>query len=445
MAIEHQGVNMSKQSSPASGSPSLGIGGPDYLEKIINSIADPIFVKDRAHRWVFLNDAFCDFIGHSRQELLGKSDYDFFPKKQADVFWARDEVVFKTGREDVNEEYITDASGRTHTIVTKKTLYTNKPGAEFIVGVIRDITQRKQIEEAWQASEHRLKTLMENIPGVIYRCLNDTHWSMEYISAGIRDLSGFDPSDFIHNQVRSYASIIHPDDRQNVYQIIQKSIRKKLPFSLEYRIVDKEGGIRWVYEKGQAVFAGRNELQFLDGAIFDITTLKDLEERLRSLSLIDDLTQLHNRRSFFMLADHEIKMAKRRNNSLALIFIDMDNMKWINDTQGHREGDRALKTLAGILKRFFRESDVVARYGGDEFVILAVGVNKDNSAILTNRLKNRIKKLNARQKRRYQLSISMGVNYCSPDRLTTIEEMIKKADRLMYKDKQSKQEIKFLH
>ncbi len=411
------------------------VHSPDYLEKIINSVADPIFVKDRQHRWVFLNDAFCDFIGHKRQALLGKSDYDFFPKNQAAIFWDRDELVFKTGREDVNEENITDADGQVHTIVTKKTLYEDKSGAKFIVGIIRDITQRKQIEQAWQASEHRLKTLMENIPGVIYRCLNDADWTMEYISAGIRDLSGYDSTDFIHNNVRSYASIIYPDDREKVVLTIQQAVRKRLPFSLEYRIVDRGGQTRWVYEKGQGIFDERRQLQWLDGAIFDITALKELEERLRSLSLIDDLTELHNRRSFFMLADHEIKAAKRRKGLLALFFIDLDNLKRINDTHGHREGDKALKTVAKILRKFFRESDLVARYGGDEFVILAAGVNEANATILIERLKAQLQQHNKRKTSRYTLSISLGVVYTGPKHFATIEDMIKKSDRLMYMDK----------
>lgn len=119
----------------------------DYFEKIINAVADPIFVKDRKHHWVLLNDALCKFIGYSREELIGKSDYEFFPKEQADIFWAKDEEVFKTGRENLNEEYFTDSQGILHTIVTKKNLYTDGKGEKFIVGVIRDITEQKRAEQ----------------------------------------------------------------------------------------------------------------------------------------------------------------------------------------------------------------------------------------------------------------------------------------------------------
>ena len=98
----------------------------NYLDKIINSVADPLLVKDSRHRWVLLNDAYCNFMGHKRDELLGKSDYDFFPKSEADQFWSRDELVFNTGMENVSEEEFTDASGKVHTIVTRKALYTDE-------------------------------------------------------------------------------------------------------------------------------------------------------------------------------------------------------------------------------------------------------------------------------------------------------------------------------
>jgi PAS domain S-box-containing protein/putative nucleotidyltransferase with HDIG domain len=129
----------------------------DYLEKIINAVADPIFVKDREHRWVLLNDAYCKFMGYSRQELIGKSDYDYFPKEEADVFWNRDEIVFETGNENVNEEEFTDAKGIKYTIVTKKTLYVDARGEKFIVGIIRDITERKRLE-AETLERKRLET-----------------------------------------------------------------------------------------------------------------------------------------------------------------------------------------------------------------------------------------------------------------------------------------------
>lgn len=118
-----------------------------YLEEIINSIADPIFVKDKEHRWVYFNNAFCTLIGHTREELLGKTDYDFFPAEESQVFWEKDELVFKSTTNNINEEKITGADGKTHTIVTKKMLYMDSEGNKYIVGIIRDVTDQKNLED----------------------------------------------------------------------------------------------------------------------------------------------------------------------------------------------------------------------------------------------------------------------------------------------------------
>ena len=119
----------------------------DYFNEIINSVADPIFVKDRQHRWVLINNAYSLFMGHKPEELIGKTDRDFFSRKEAEIFWAKDEGVFTSGEENMNEEEFTDAKGVLHIIATKKRLYTNVNGEKFIVGVIRDITERKRVEK----------------------------------------------------------------------------------------------------------------------------------------------------------------------------------------------------------------------------------------------------------------------------------------------------------
>ena len=140
----------------------------NYLDQIINAIADPIFVKDRQHRWVLLNNAHNNFFGRDAKELLGKTDYDFFPRSEADVFWSKDEAVFTTGLPNINEEHFTDAKGKVYTIVTKKSLYTNEKGEKFIVGIIRDITERNQTEEAVEESRQMLRSVLDTIPARVF-------------------------------------------------------------------------------------------------------------------------------------------------------------------------------------------------------------------------------------------------------------------------------------
>jgi PAS domain S-box-containing protein len=126
-----------------------------YLHEIFNTVPDPIFVKDREHRWIFLNDAYCKFMGYPRKDLIGKSDYDYFPKEEADVFWKKDEAVFHTGEININEEDFTNSGGETKTIVTKKSMFTRPNGSEILVGVIRDVTeQHRTMEELLEYREN---------------------------------------------------------------------------------------------------------------------------------------------------------------------------------------------------------------------------------------------------------------------------------------------------
>lgn len=114
-----------------------------FLQRVINALADPLFVKDEGHRWVLINDAFCDFVGYPREALIGKSDFDFFPEEQARIFWEKDDEVFRRGGEVVNEELMTDADGVVHTLLTKKYLFAEEGGGRTLVGLVRDITEQK--------------------------------------------------------------------------------------------------------------------------------------------------------------------------------------------------------------------------------------------------------------------------------------------------------------
>lgn len=140
-----------------------------FYRQVIDTIAEPVFVKNRRHRWILVNEAFSRMIGRSQQYLVGKSDYYFFSREEADVFWDRDEHVFRSGEEDVNEEDFTDRNGITHSIVTKKTRYIDDSGEAVLVGIIMDVTDRKQMEATIRRREEEFRTLAENLPDVVVR------------------------------------------------------------------------------------------------------------------------------------------------------------------------------------------------------------------------------------------------------------------------------------
>ncbi len=131
-----------------------------FLDEIINALGDPVFVKDEQHRWTTVNRAFCEIMGRPREELLGKSDFDFLPETEARVFWGKDDEVFSTGKENVNEEYLTDAAGMQHVVMTTKTLFRSADGGKYLVGVIRDVTRQRDDEQELARYRSQLEELV---------------------------------------------------------------------------------------------------------------------------------------------------------------------------------------------------------------------------------------------------------------------------------------------
>ena len=162
------------------------------------------------------------------------------------------------------------------------------------------------------------------------------------------------------------------------------------------------------------------------------------ESALRDLSLVDELTKLYNRRGFMTLAEQQIKVAHRTKKEMALFYADLDDLKRINDTFGHDEGDAALVEASSMLRDAFRDSDILARIGGDEFVVLAIDVAEGKTAALARRLREKFVARNARSGQDYLLSFSLGVVRYDPAEPVTVSDLLTRADRLMYKDKTSK-------
>jgi two-component system cell cycle response regulator len=158
---------------------------------------------------------------------------------------------------------------------------------------------------------------------------------------------------------------------------------------------------------------------------------------LHNLSLRDELTGLLNRRGFLSLASQHLKIAQRSGWTILLLFADMDGLKTINDNFGHPEGDKALRGVAGILRKTFRGSDLLARLGGDEFIALALNVTEGGVLAITMRLRGKVRDYNS-QSHRYQISLSFGVAQFDPEDHLPLDEMIAQADKALYKDKQNK-------
>lgn len=248
--------------------------------EINNRLAEGIvLIAADTGKIIFTNPAFDKMFGYIQGELIGRPVHELNAVNDKDPEETAKEII--TCLNDAGTwkgEIINIRKDKTkfwcHASVSE---FDHPTYGKVWLSLHQDITDRKVAEKALHENEQRLRTLVNNVPGVSYRCACDEHWTMEFISSEIETLSGYPRSDFIANKERSYASIIHPDDIQAVDAGVVQGVNEHRPFTLEYRIVRANGETRWVFEKGQGVFDDNGNLQWLDGVILDITESKQAE------------------------------------------------------------------------------------------------------------------------------------------------------------------------
>ncbi|NJL20643.1 MAG: PAS domain S-box protein [Leptolyngbyaceae cyanobacterium SM1_3_5] len=254
------------------------------FQLVIDNLPQTIWWKDCSGVYQGCNRAAAKAAGlDSPSEIVGKTDDDLpWTKEQADFDRGGDRDIIQSGQPQLHQIDRPQTDGRPAWLDINKIPLCNAAGEVLgILMTIEDITERKRIEAALQHSEERFRTLTMNVPIAIYRCLCDSDWTIEYISDFFETLTGYPASDFMGQQVRTWQSIIHPDDRQKVGQAVEAAIAIHQPFEIEYRILHRDGSICWVYEKGQGKFDPSGNLLYLTGALLDISDRKRAEVALQ--------------------------------------------------------------------------------------------------------------------------------------------------------------------
>lgn len=293
----------------------------------------------------------------------------------------------------------------------------------------------KNILQRADSSEDRLQTILDNVS--IGTWSYDIHTERLELSGRLEKMLGLAHHSSITDLSTMYFCI-HPDDRKIIMDAQQEMVLWRQTSSKDFRVLNKDGSITWLQNRGRPHFDYKGHLVRLDGVVIDITERKEMEQRIEYLAYHDEMTGLPNRA---MLSKKFKEYSQWIRSSLAILFIDLDNFKEVNDTLGHASGDLLLKDVAQKLLAVVREEDTICRLGGDEFVILLTDMDEQSIVTVANRIKHSLSQV---QSGHIRVGASIGI--CVAAEGETLEEMIHRADESMYGAKKSNalNEIRFI-
>jgi diguanylate cyclase (GGDEF)-like protein/PAS domain S-box-containing protein len=388
---------------------------------------DCFYVVDTHGRILEVNDSYCSMTGYSLDELLSMNLKDIEAIETEEIIAQRMRRIIEVGWDRFETRHKCK-DGRIIEIETSVNYVKDGIGKFFVF--MRDITGRKQVEESLRESEEKYRSLVESTGDSIY--LIDRNYRYLFMNKQHILRMGFSGNEYLGKEHSKF----HSADETKWF--IEKANN-----------VFNSG--ESIHHEHKSLRDGRYFLQTLspvktsDGTIVavtvvskEITEYKRMEEKLRALSLIDELTGLHNRRGLFALVEQLLKLCNRQKKGAFMLYADVDNLKEINDTFGHKEGDMALKDIANILRKNFRDADIIARIGGDEFVVIPVGTAGDNVETISSRLQKSLEFHNAERNHSYKLSLSFGIAYYDPANPCSIDGLLIQGDELMYEQKKHK-------
>jgi diguanylate cyclase (GGDEF)-like protein/PAS domain S-box-containing protein len=301
----------------------------------------------------------------------------------------------------------------------------------------RHIAEQQRISKALLETEAHFRNAFDY--AAIGMALVSPQGAWLRVNRSLCELVGYSEEELLRS---NFQTITHTDDVGNDLANLYRLIQGETPTcQVEKRYVHKHGQVVWAMNSVSLVHDSEDNPAHFIFQIQDISERKRAESALHSLSLVDELTGLYNRRGFLAVTEQYLESFQRSDKGLVVLYADLDGLKGINDSLGHLEGDRALVRTAEVLKEAFRSSDIIARLGGDEFVLLASMGADESAESLTDRLQEKIALVNAQRNRPYDLSISIGVAHYDPDEACTIEELMGRADRVMYEEKRKKRTL----
>jgi diguanylate cyclase (GGDEF)-like protein/PAS domain S-box-containing protein len=402
----------------------------DYNEDIVQSVAETLIIEDANGFLTFANPRTEKLLGYSPEVLIGKHWSAIVPEDQIEK--VGDETQKRPG--GVESQYETRLRHKDGTqvpvIASARPLFDD---GRF-VGVLTaftDISERRRAEVALIESEEKFRSLVENLNVGVYRTNGSEDGKFIHANSAIVKMFGYQSFDEFMEV--SFADFYKgPEDHERfVKDIIDKGSVK----NREIRLIKKDGSSFWGSCTSNAEYKN-GKLQWIDGVIEDITKRKQAEDQLLHDAFHDTLTNLPNRALFHDRLRHAIARASRRTNyHYAVLFLDLDRFKLINDSLGHNIGDQLLIMVAERLSSFLRAVDTIARLGGDEFVILVDEIGSIGEAVyIANRIQSELKQPFIINEHEVYTTASIGIVYHSNE-YRTPEDILRDADTAMYRAK----------
>jgi diguanylate cyclase (GGDEF)-like protein/PAS domain S-box-containing protein len=398
-----------------------------------------IFQTTPEGQYLSVNPALARMIGYDSPEEMIKNITNM--KEQIYVN-PEDRVVFKKALEEQDaiqgyeiRHYRKD--GSTILVSINARAERDKTGrVVYYEGTIEDITSRRQAEEQLILERQRFSILSEKLPfGMV---MIDKDGNFIYINPKFKEMFGYDLSDTPDG--KTWFRKAYPDfqKRHKAIKAWKEDFQNFEPGEKSphiFTVVCKDSSEKIVNIVSTQLETGEYLVTYED-----ITLQKKLEEQLHAMSFMDELTGLYNRRGFFTLAQQQLKVADRAKKDMFLFFADLDKMKQINDTFGHKEGDKALVEISTVLKKAFRKSDIIGRMGGDEFAVLAIDSADKTGEALRHRLYDALEDYNSIKDNNYVLSLSIGTAHYDPECHLSLDKLMAQADEQMYAEKRKKQQ-----
>jgi diguanylate cyclase (GGDEF)-like protein/PAS domain S-box-containing protein len=250
----------------------------------------------------------------------------------------------------------------------------------LLIVTLRDRSELEEGRAARFEAEAKYRALVEHIPAVVYLDPVDEDSESIYVSPQVVELLGVSQEEWIADPY-VWRHHVHPDDIERAWTEYQHAYRSHEPLNHEYRMIHEDGTVRWVLEQAYPIDDEHGEPWLIQGVIFDITERKRAEEQVAFLAYHDKLTGLPNRALFEEMLEAAIARARRHDLGVGVLFLDLDNFKLVNDSLGHHAGDELLKQLAERLRGCTRETDLVARQGGDEFLLLLADLERGSGPV----------------------------------------------------------------